>query len=74
MWNLQEEAKTDVLPQDLRAHESVFSARIARWLLVYTKNLQKDQDILCLPVYLLPFLRETLMGRRENECGTKKRT
>ena len=50
----------------LDAFAQKFSARIARRLLVYTKNLQKDQDVLCLPVYLLPFLRETLVGMREN--------
>ena len=35
-----------------------FSARIARRLPVYTKPMQKDKDVLCLPIYLLPFLRE----------------
>jgi predicted AAA+ superfamily ATPase len=44
----------------LDAFEQKFSSRISRRLLVYTKNLQKDRDVIFLPVYLLPFLRETI--------------
>lgn len=33
-----------------------YSGRIAEKYLVYTKNLQKDKDVLMLPVYMVPFL------------------
>ena len=33
-----------------------FSARIAHRYIVYTKDLHKEQDILCLPVYMVPYL------------------
>lgn len=44
----------------LDAFQAKFSSRIARRLLITTKPMQKDQDVLCLPVYLLPFLRENV--------------
>ena len=46
----------------LDAFAQKFSSRISRRLLVYPKNLQKEHDVICLPVYLLPFLREMLHG------------
>lgn len=33
-----------------------FSGRILRKYLVYTKDFSKDQDMICLPVYMTPFL------------------
>ncbi len=33
-----------------------YSARIWKRYLVYTKDLRKDQDIFCIPVYMVPFL------------------
>lgn len=33
-----------------------FSDRIWQRYLIYTKDLRKDQDILCMPVYMVPFL------------------
>ena len=33
-----------------------FSAHIAHRYIVYTKDLHKEQDILCLPVYMVPYL------------------
>ena len=33
-----------------------YSGRILEKYLVYTKDLQKDEDILMLPVYMVPFL------------------
>lgn len=33
-----------------------FSDRILRRYLIYTKDMDKDQDIICLPVYMVPFL------------------
>ena len=33
-----------------------FSGRIAHRYIVYTKDLHKEQDILCLPVYMVPYL------------------
>lgn len=49
----------------LDAFAQKFSSRISKRLLVYPKNLQKDHDVLCLPIYLLPFLRETLRGPKK---------
>ena len=46
----------------LDAFAQKFSSRISRRLLVYPKNLQKGHDVICLPIYLLPFLREMLHG------------
>ena len=33
-----------------------YSERILRRYLVYTKDLSKDEDIFCIPVYMVPFL------------------
>ena len=33
-----------------------FSERISHRYIVYTKDLHKEQDILCLPVYMVPYL------------------
>ncbi len=33
-----------------------FSDRILKRYLIYTKDLSKDQDIICVPVYMIPFL------------------
>ena len=40
----------------LDAFSKKFSGRILEKYLLYTKDLQKDQDILCLPVYMAHFL------------------
>ncbi len=39
----------------LDAFMNKFSDRIAENYLIYTKDLSKDKDITCLPVYMLPF-------------------
>lgn len=33
-----------------------YADRILRKYLVYTKDYEKDQDVICLPVYMLPFI------------------
>ena len=33
-----------------------FSDRILKRYLVYTKDVGKDKDILCIPVYMVPFI------------------
>ena len=33
-----------------------YSSRILKRYLVYTKDMSKDQDIFCMPVYMLSFL------------------
>lgn len=33
-----------------------FSERILKRYLVYTKDLSREQDICCIPVYMTPFL------------------
>lgn len=33
-----------------------YSSRILKRYLVYTKDMSKDQDIFCMPVYMVPFL------------------
>ena len=33
-----------------------YSGRILRRYLVYTKDLSKDEDVFCIPVYMVPFL------------------
>ena len=33
-----------------------FSDRILKRYLIYTRDLSKDQDIICVPVYMIPFL------------------
>ena len=35
-----------------------YSDRILEKYLVYTKDLCKDQDLICLPVYMVPFLSQ----------------
>lgn len=40
----------------LDAFQNKFSSRIRNRYLVYTKDLKKDKDIYCLPVYMVPFL------------------
>lgn len=40
----------------LDAFQSKFSARILNRYLIYTKDLRKDRDVICLPVYMVPFL------------------
>ena len=40
----------------LDAFSEKFSGRILEKYLLYTKDLQKDHDILCLPVYMAQFL------------------
>ena len=33
-----------------------YSRRILKRYLIYTKDMSKDQDIFCVPVYMVPFL------------------
>lgn len=33
-----------------------YSSRIAHKYLVYTKDLKKDGDMLCVPIYMVPLL------------------
>ena len=40
----------------LAAFSEKFSGRILQKYLVYTKDLRKDEDTICLPVYMVPFL------------------
>lgn len=40
----------------LDAFSQKFSDRILHKYLVYTKDLGKDADIICLPIYMVPFL------------------
>ena len=40
----------------LDAFTAKYSDRILERYLVYTRDFRKDEDILCLPVYMLPFL------------------
>lgn len=40
----------------LDAFSEKFSGRILQKYLVYTKDLRKDEDTICLPVYMVPFL------------------
>lgn len=52
----------EVKSSGYRTHPSLdkfaekFSSRILEKYLVYTKDLQKDKDVLMLPVYMVPFL------------------
>lgn len=41
----------------LDAFSEKFSGRIAEKYLIYTKDLRKDKDILCLPAYMAPLLK-----------------
>lgn len=40
----------------LDAFQNKFSSRILNRYLIYTKDIRKDKDIFCLPVYMVPFL------------------
>ena len=40
----------------LDAFQDKFSERVLRRYLIYTKDVRKDRDIFCLPVYMVPFL------------------
>ncbi len=40
----------------LDAFQDKFSFRIWRRYLIYTRDVRKEKDILCLPVYMVPFL------------------
>lgn len=40
----------------LNAFAKKFSSRILQKYLIYTKDLRKEQDIICMPVYMTPFL------------------
>ena len=49
--------KVDDKPMVIRTKEKAkFSDRILKRYLVYTKDLSKEQDIICIPVYMVPFL------------------
>jgi hypothetical protein len=41
----------------LDAFAEKYSGRILEKYLVYTKDLKRDQDIMMIPVYMLPFLK-----------------
>ena len=43
--------------KSLDAFSEKYSERISEKYLVYTKDLKKDKDILMIPVYMLPFLK-----------------
>ena len=40
----------------LDAFTAKYSDRILERYLVYTKDFRKEEDIICLPIYMLPFL------------------
>jgi hypothetical protein len=40
----------------LDAFQNKFSSRILNRYLIYTKDVRKDKDIFCLPIYMVPFL------------------
>ena len=52
----------EVKSSNYRKHESIdkfyekYSSRIVNRYIIHTKNISKDKDILCLPVYLTSFL------------------
>ncbi len=52
----------EVKSSGYRTHKSLdvftekYSRRILKRYLVYTKDMSKDQDIFCIPVYMVPFL------------------
>ena len=59
--------KNKIVPLEIKSsgyktHKSLdvftekFSDRILKRYLVYTKDMSKEQDILCVPVYMVPFL------------------
>jgi len=43
--------------RSLDAFQNKYSGRIGSRYVIYTKNIQKDKDIWCLPIYLLPFMQ-----------------
>lgn len=52
----------EVKSSGYRTHKSIdifsekYSSRVERKLLVYTKDLKKDKDILCIPVYMMQWM------------------
>lgn len=52
----------EVKSSGYKAHKSLdqfaekYSSRVARKYLIYTKDLKKDGDTLCLPIYMVPLL------------------
>ena len=59
--------KNKIIPLEVKSsgyktHKSLdvftekYSGRILKRYLVYTKDMCKDQDIFCIPVYMVPFL------------------
>lgn len=40
----------------LDAFQEKFSSRILKRYLIYTKDIRKEKDIFCLPIYMVPFL------------------
>ena len=52
----------EVKSSGYKAHKSLdvftekFSDRILKRYLIYTRDLSKDQDMICVPVYMIPFL------------------
>ena len=54
----------EVKSSDYRTHPSIdqfydkFSSRILHRYIIHTKDVRKDKDIICLPIYMLPCLLE----------------
>ena len=59
--------KNKIIPMEVKSsgyntHKSLdvftekYSGRIMKRYLIYTKDMRKDQDIFCIPVYMVPFL------------------
>lgn len=59
--------KNKIIPVEVKSsgyktHKSLdvftekFSDRILKRYLIYTRDMSKDQDIICIPVYMIPFL------------------
>ena len=46
----------------LDAFTKKYSDRILERYLVYTKDLMRDKDCTCLPIYMVPFLNHTPTG------------
>ena len=63
----------EVKSSKYRKHESIdkfyekYSSRIANRYIIHTKNISKDKDILCLPVYLTSFLFDNDLKEMEVE-------
>ena len=56
IWPIEVKSSGYKTDASLDAFSEKFSGRILEKYLLYTKDLQKDHDILCLPVYMAQFL------------------